>query len=415
MDEPLTKRHPMIDMAEFERRLCQSSGNQTNDDPLAELARVISGQKEPLKRVAEPQSQNLTEARQVTAPSPEAQKTEAQEPDALQSLDGGRMACQDSGTVKAEIASRRSLYVMILAAIAIVGVAGIGASLRFRSGALVPPEIATISEDGPAKPQFGKTNRSDVPNPNTSILDTAPQPSPVTAVNNVEQPVDPSQPRETVPAAEVAASPEQIETQVQPPSQPASIEPEKMNTASIEQHDAISSDAPRAKPKIVPLPVPRPAALAKAPAPETAARVAMPRSGVRDKFRRGQPLAVANTAKPKRPASPVTAQPIAVTSATEKRGWVNFGTFQNGNWVEKQFEISGAPMRPPRPGDTLTATIPVNVRRGPIEGLKVFGWQKRPVACDPTNVGEKFTVLRTVEIAPGYFWTEIKNSVQCTK
>jgi hypothetical protein len=172
-----------------------------------------------------------------------------------------------------------------------------------------------------------------------------------------------------------------------------------MNTASVEQHDAISSDMPpRAKPKIVPLPVPRPAALAKVPMPKTAARVE-----------------IGNTAKPKRPERTVRAQPVPITSTTEKRGWVNFGTFKNGNWVEKQFEISGAPMRPPRPGDTLTATIPVNVRRGPIDGTKVFGWQNQPVACDPTNVGEKFTVLRTVEIVPGYFWTEIKNSVQCTK
>jgi hypothetical protein len=63
---------------------------------------------------------------------------------------------------------------MIMAAISIVGVAGIGASLRFRSGALVPPEIATISEDGPAKPQFEKTNRSDVPPPDASTLSAAP-------------------------------------------------------------------------------------------------------------------------------------------------------------------------------------------------------------------------------------------------
>jgi hypothetical protein len=105
---------------------------------------------------------------------------------------------------------------------------------------------------------------------------------------------------------------------------------------------------------------------------------------------------------------------MPITSTTEKRGWVNFGTFKDGHWVEKQFEISGAPMRPPRPGDTLTATIPVNVRQGPIEDTKDFGWQNQPVACDPTNVGEKFTVMRTVEIVPGYFWAEIKNSVERT-
>ena len=46
MDEPVTKRRPMIDMEEFERRLRrQSSGNQTEDDPLAELTRLVSGQR----------------------------------------------------------------------------------------------------------------------------------------------------------------------------------------------------------------------------------------------------------------------------------------------------------------------------------------------------------------------------------
>jgi hypothetical protein len=396
--EPFTKRRPMIDMEEFERRLRQSSGNQTNDDPLGELARVISGQKEPVQRVAEPQSQNLTEARQVATPSPQAQEIEAQEPDALQSLDDDKMACRDSGADE-KIASPRSLYILIMAAI-IVGIIGVGASVGYRSSASPPPEIATFSENGPAaESQLEKTNRSNVPTPDPSSLGTAPRPSPVTAVNNDEQPVDQLQPRETVPAAEVAASPEQIETQVQPPSQPASIEPEKINTASVEEHDATSSGMPpRAKPKIVPLPAPRPAALAKVPTPKTAARVT-----------------IGNTAKPKRPESAIRAQLMPITSTTEKRGWVNIGTFTNGKWIEKQFEISGAPMRPPRPGDTLTATIPVNVRQGPIEDTKDFRWQDRPVACDPTNVGEKFTVMKTVEIVPGYFWAEIKSSVQCTK
>jgi hypothetical protein len=387
MHEPVTKRHPIIDMEEFERRLRQSSGKQTDGDPLAELARVISGQKEPVQSVAELQSQTSTEARQVATSSPEAQKTEAEEPGALQSLGDDNIGCRDSGAVNEKIASRRSLYIKIVAAI----IVGVGASVGYRKSASPPPEIAFLSENGPAEPQ--QTNRSDVPTPDTSILHRAPQPPPP-AVNNIEQqPIDPTRPREPV----AAASPEQIETQVQPPSQTASIEPEKMNTASVEQHDAISSDMPpRAKPKIVPLPVPRPTA--KAPGPKTAARVK-----------------IGKTAKRKLLESTVRAQPVPTTSTNEKRGWVNFGTVKNGNWVEKQFEISGAPMRPPRLGDTLTATIPVNVRRGPIEGTKGFRWQNQPVACDPTNVGEKFTVMRTVEIVPGYFWAEIKNSDRCTK
>jgi hypothetical protein len=53
MNKPVTKRHPMIDMAEFERRLRQSSGNQTEDDPLAELARLTSGQQDSVHRVAD--------------------------------------------------------------------------------------------------------------------------------------------------------------------------------------------------------------------------------------------------------------------------------------------------------------------------------------------------------------------------
>jgi hypothetical protein len=122
MHEPVTKRHPMIDMEEFERRL---------RDPLAELARfVISGQKEPVQRVAEPQSQSSAEARQEATSLPEAQKTEAEGPDALQSLDNDKIACRDSGAVNEKIASRRSLYIIIVAAIIVAGIIGVGGECR---------------------------------------------------------------------------------------------------------------------------------------------------------------------------------------------------------------------------------------------------------------------------------------------
>jgi hypothetical protein len=304
----------MIDMEEFERRLRQSSGNQTEDDPLAELTRLISGQRELVQRVAEPQGQSSTEARQGAASSPEAKETEAQEPDALQSLDDHKMACQDSGTVNEKI-SRRSLYILIMVPIIIVGMIGIGVSVGYRSGASPPPEITTISEDGSAKPQLEKTNRSDVPTPDASIPGAAPQPSPGTVANDVARRVEP-QPRETIPTAGIAASPEQIETQAEPSRRTAPIEP--MNTAMVERHDALmSSDMPlRAIAKMVPLPVPRPAAVAKASTPKTAERVAMPRSGVGATFGRDQ---IGNTAKPKRPASTVTAQPMQAAD-TQGRG-----------------------------------------------------------------------------------------------
>jgi hypothetical protein len=308
MHEPGTKRHPMIDMEEFERRLRQSSGNQT--DPLAELTRLISGQRDLVQRVAEPQGQSSTEARQG-ATSPEAQETEAQEPDALQSLDDDKMACQDSGTVIEKIASRRSLNIMILAPIITVGMIGLGASVGYRSGASPPPEIATISENEPAKPQLEKTNRSDVPTPAASIPGAASQPSPGTVVYAVAQRVEP-QPRETTPTAGIAASPEQIETQAEPSRRTAPIEP--MSTALGERRDALMSSVlpPRAIAKMVPLPVPRPASVAKASTPKTAARVEMPRYGVGATLPRDH---IGNIAKPKRPASTVTAQPVQSTDS----------------------------------------------------------------------------------------------------
>lgn len=298
MHEPGTKRHPMIDMEEFERRLRQSSGNQTEGDPLAELTRLISGQRDLVQRVAEPQGQSSTEAR-LGATSPEAQETEAQEPDALQSLDDDKRACQDSATVNQKIASRRSLYIMIVAPIITVGMIGIWASVSYRSGASRLPEIATISEDGLAKPQLENTNRSDVATPDAPIPGAAPQPFPGTGITDVAQRVE-SQPRQTMTTG-TATSPEQIETQAEPSMRTAPVEP--MNTALVERHDALTSSdmPPRGIAKMVPLPVPRPAAVAKASTPKTAAG-----------FRRDQ---IGNTAKPKRPASTVTAQPVQATDS----------------------------------------------------------------------------------------------------
>jgi hypothetical protein len=180
-----------------------------------------------------------------------------------------------------------------------VGMIGLGASVGYRNGASPPPEIATISENEPAKPQLEKTNRSDVPTPDASIPSAASQPSPGTVVNAVAQRVEP-QPRETMPTAGIAASPEQIETQTEPSRRTAPIEP--MTTALVERHDALMSNdmPPRAIAKLVPLPVPRPAAVAKASTPKTAARMAMPRSGVGGTLRRDQ-------------ASTVTAQPMQAT------------------------------------------------------------------------------------------------------
>jgi hypothetical protein len=337
----------MIDLEEFERRL---------REPLAELDRLIGEKQDSFQSVTEPQRQCSAEAGQDTLESgerkqpdamdrliggdlasvepglldarreramadlsgageslaghsePVAQKwlvsgdfgsivgatepiaaatsSEAKEPKAhgLLSSDENTMVCQGFGAAKEAIGSRRPPYVLI--AIIIAGTTVIAASFGFRSGASRPPEIATISESGSAKPQLGETDRSGVPAPDTSNVVAAPQLSPGT---DAEQPVDPLQAREIAPAERIAASPEQLETQVGPPSQTVSVEPEKMNTASVGPHDAILSGdtPPRATAEIVPLPVPRRPAVAK----------------------------VANRAKPKRPASTVTAQPMQATDS----------------------------------------------------------------------------------------------------
>ncbi len=51
MSDVFTKRRPMIDLDEFERRLCRScSTDQKDDDPLAELLRIIGVVKTSLMR-----------------------------------------------------------------------------------------------------------------------------------------------------------------------------------------------------------------------------------------------------------------------------------------------------------------------------------------------------------------------------
>ena len=84
------KRRPMVDMDEFERRLRrQSSGNQTDDDPLAE-ARLTSGQQDSEDcRSAGPEFDRSAagEASSSEAQETVAQEPDAQEPDALQSSD----------------------------------------------------------------------------------------------------------------------------------------------------------------------------------------------------------------------------------------------------------------------------------------------------------------------------------------
>ena len=64
MNDVITKRRPMIDLDEFERRLGRPcSTDQRDGDPLAELLRIIGDKDEPHKTDLEPKTQLSAMAR----------------------------------------------------------------------------------------------------------------------------------------------------------------------------------------------------------------------------------------------------------------------------------------------------------------------------------------------------------------
>jgi hypothetical protein len=67
MSEPVTKRRPMIDLEEFERRLRQArSSSQEDGESIAELARLVGWQDNSSDGAFKPQGQHLAEPRQDT-------------------------------------------------------------------------------------------------------------------------------------------------------------------------------------------------------------------------------------------------------------------------------------------------------------------------------------------------------------
>jgi hypothetical protein len=83
----------------------------------------------------------------VARPWPGAQEPVAQESDLLQSSGDHDLARLDFGTANEKIASRRSLYVMIMAAIVIVvGMVGVGASIGYRNGISPPADCDDLGK-----------------------------------------------------------------------------------------------------------------------------------------------------------------------------------------------------------------------------------------------------------------------------
>jgi hypothetical protein len=342
MPEPVAKRRPMIDLEQFERRLRQPNVvNRADEDPLAELARLV-GQEDPYKSVFEPQPQHSAQGEQDPADhyaagaweEPERSDVNAQERfingdfaaiEAGLLGAGGRHTAEDEvedlgsfdtddvenwryedeaaveprGGRADAVRSSRPLYLM--AAIIIIGIAGIGASFALKGAVSGPREIATIkAATGPAKVQPETTTNADVPNQDASILNRSPQPQPVALADNAEQPVDLSQMPEKTPrvialsglkagvasgAANVPVPPSPTQAQAAPPSQGDTlsianlIEPKKVKTISVRPDGTLVSNERAPSPQMPisasPLVAPRAATPgAKAATPKTTARVA---------------------------------------------------------------------------------------------------------------------------------------------
>lgn len=341
MSEPVAKRRPMIDLDEFERRLRQPSAanRPAEDDPLAELARLVGGQDDPYKTMFGAQGDERTGTHTGALPG---------EPDANERLISGDFTAIEAALLGArrqtpfddleaeaparevlshiaadeaddwsyddatalgisgsepedEARSKRPLYLM--AAIIILGIGGIGASFVLKTAPSGREEIATIkASEGPVKIQPEVTEEKPVQD--ASILNSSAQTAPVALAESIEQPVDlavppPKAPRVIpldsaapiidppaaasvpVPVPPAPLAPAKAQEQTAPTTIAGLIEPRKVKTVSVRPDGTLipNDDVPPARP-----PVDRPTADVPLPAPRPtlpAAKAATPKAAER--------------------------------------------------------------------------------------------------------------------------------------
>jgi hypothetical protein len=344
MSEPVVKRRPMIDLDEFERRLRQPPpASKSAEDPLAELARLVGGQDDPYKAMfgAERPFPTVSRGsdtargsdiygREDDEPARAAREPAAAFPDpsfeAAARLDSE--VARDSRPLDraAEIGSpqpqwpaenygdtsypqdyageephsRRRLYLM--AAVIVIGMAGIGASFVMKGARTGPQEIATIkAPEGPVKVAVEQPGATSATGAEVTVLERSQQGQRVGLVDTREQPVDLSQIKERATrvvgldgrpesergkgasgAVHVPVPPPPAQLQAAP-AQDAStgaavpIEPRKVKTVSVRPDGSIVASPPPSRAADVPLPSRRPATpvapVAKAATPKIAERV----------------------------------------------------------------------------------------------------------------------------------------------
>ncbi len=372
MSDPVVKRRPMIDLEEFERRLRQPlATHQRDDDPLAELARLVGEQEDPYKSVFEPLR------RRPAAPLRNSWDQEDEAP-AQEPFIGGDFAAIEAGLLGAtrhedydnlsepdqsefaeteswsytgtsepfpeadpaddEIRSRRPLYVM--AAIIVAGIAGIGASFLFKGSVSSPVEVATIrAVDGPAKIHPDTATGTEVQSEDASVLGGTQQPQPVSAVSNIEQPADLSAQTSIPPHAEsvprvisglpagaasvpVPLPPGQAQAQPQTAPEPATIasliQPKKVKTVSVRPDGTVlPNDTPPQVASGAPPVTAHPAAIpaAKAATPKSTARVATTPKPTAETDANGQAAKAASAVKPRRAQLADAREPTAAEAA----------------------------------------------------------------------------------------------------
>ncbi|WP_158809011.1 SPOR domain-containing protein [Beijerinckia sp. L45] len=221
MSEPVTKQRPSIDFDEFERTIRDAAKpprpqvRGQEDDPLAELARLVGTHHDPYGEVF---AQNEAPQPDTRRPSIDFAAIEAglrgtipaHEAHAAQGHDqyshddqtyydqhdpapadgdaGWYDHAQDAPPV-APSRSRRPIYAM--AAVILVGVVGIGVAFAYKGSNSGPREIAMIkAAPGPTKIQPPADGSADQPNSDASMLDKAQQPAPTKLASHEEQPVD---------------------------------------------------------------------------------------------------------------------------------------------------------------------------------------------------------------------------------
>jgi hypothetical protein len=332
MSESVAKRRPMIDLDEFERRLRQphAASKPAEDDPLAELARLVGGQGDPYKamfgaqRPLRPAARASDPGAEIDEPSRIPSDTIAPIEDSVRgvpTLTDGALLREERGMddevganpaadhwaedefsstsfppdfTDEEPRSRRPLYLM--AAIIIVGMGLIGASFALKGARTGPQEVATISApDGPAKVAVETTGPSSATRSEATVLERGPQGQRVGLVDTREQPVDLSQVPERTPriipiegsraetarhgsgAAQVPipAPPPQVQSAHGSDAQPgitALIEPRKVKTVSVRPDGTLVPNSPAPKAIDVPTPTRRPSA-----APTPTAKIATPK------------------------------------------------------------------------------------------------------------------------------------------